>query len=549
VKTREADVSKLRHELHGTHEGKCSVDDEVESLRGRVKELQLSVAETEEKLREREREVSEKTGQLSVLERLLDEVRQSAAQAVLSAEQVVASLRTDLAQQQHTLLESQQLAREEYAAEKAMLLEQLQSLNSVNEGLLQREAAAKLEAAEAAQQHAREIDQLRQVEADLQKQLHDRELQASTKASESLAALTQEVAARTSADNAAADAMRKATAAEQAANDAEVRLAVLESDKAALEKQIAWFEGRINEQHVEMETAKHNHAQQAVGLEEQVEKLRAALAEALLALGSSVAECDIVRGLLSAQGPAGLGLYVKETSRNDGFVIESIHAGGSAHRHGSLHVGDLVMAIDGRPTSTMTIETVRAQIVGDPGSYVTLDVRRVDESLDRSLDKSMESRGTARGLRFEARLVRGTTAFVNLLDKFEEQKSQLETARDLLQTLCNGTAQLAAKNPKQLLAGHRALAATGPRTSPPSVSPQLAPVSTTPTPSSAPPTANTQQTKAARPVPELNLSALTPSPTAAAVARSSPKEVSGKAPSKRTSGNPPSRSTRPSSRR
>jgi carboxyl-terminal processing protease len=70
-------------------------------------------------------------------------------------------------------------------------------------------------------------------------------------------------------------------------------------------------------------------------------------------------------------GFAGVGLVIQPLGQGD--VIQSVLAGGPAQQAG-LRAGDLIVAVDGRPTAGQPLDQVVAEIRGAPGTQVTLDV-------------------------------------------------------------------------------------------------------------------------------------------------------------------------------
>lgn len=61
------------------------------------------------------------------------------------------------------------------------------------------------------------------------------------------------------------------------------------------------------------------------------------------------------------------------------MIVKDVVAGFGADASGRIVPGDVLLTIDGRPLSGMTLEQVKSLMLGNPGTRCVLDVMRNNE--------------------------------------------------------------------------------------------------------------------------------------------------------------------------
>ncbi|EKX41147.1 hypothetical protein GUITHDRAFT_164491 [Guillardia theta CCMP2712] len=77
--------------------------------------------------------------------------------------------------------------------------------------------------------------------------------------------------------------------------------------------------------------------------------------------------------------PCGVGLQITSAQP---YVVQMLHEGRSAHRSGLIKPGDVLAAIDGLPTRSMSIVDITSRMLGTPGSFVRLSIFRGAQQME-----------------------------------------------------------------------------------------------------------------------------------------------------------------------
>ena len=88
------------------------------------------------------------------------------------------------------------------------------------------------------------------------------------------------------------------------------------------------------------------------------------------------AEFDQEQSQLNNSSTVGIGVYLSGGGK-DPLRIDSIIPDSPASKSGKLKPGDLIIAVDGKDISGMTIDQVRPLITGKAGTQVTLTIKRI----------------------------------------------------------------------------------------------------------------------------------------------------------------------------
>lgn len=77
---------------------------------------------------------------------------------------------------------------------------------------------------------------------------------------------------------------------------------------------------------------------------------------------------------------AGVGLFFQQTKdQKDRVYVKTVVKGGSADREGSVQIGDVIVAVDGQVVEDSDLVLLRALILGEVGTFVTLEFERGDQ--------------------------------------------------------------------------------------------------------------------------------------------------------------------------
>eukprot|EP00285_Hemiselmis_virescens_P012972 CAMPEP_0173406500 /NCGR_PEP_ID=MMETSP1356-20130122/64739_1 /TAXON_ID=77927 ORGANISM="Hemiselmis virescens, Strain PCC157" /NCGR_SAMPLE_ID=MMETSP1356 /ASSEMBLY_ACC=CAM_ASM_000847 /LENGTH=817 /DNA_ID=CAMNT_0014367507 /DNA_START=58 /DNA_END=2511 /DNA_ORIENTATION=- len=93
---------------------------------------------------------------------------------------------------------------------------------------------------------------------------------------------------------------------------------------------------------------------------------------------------------------AGVGLYFLTKEKERGVVyVKDIIAGRSADREGTVQVGDVIQSVDGQSVANMSMDQLRAMVVGEVGTFVSMAFERPDEDDEVSSYEVSLMRGNA----------------------------------------------------------------------------------------------------------------------------------------------------------
>ena len=99
----------------------------------------------------------------------------------------------------------------------------------------------------------------------------------------------------------------------------------------------------------------------------------------------------------------GVGVFFKQNDKQQA-VVESLLPSGSAARAGGIEVGDVLIKVGGVLCEGLSMDRIRALVLGPLGSYVVLAFRR------RALDGSF--------FYYDIELVRASGGYLDLLQRF-----------------------------------------------------------------------------------------------------------------------------------
>ena len=123
-------------------------------------------------------------------------------------------------------------------------------------------------------------------------------------------------------------------------------------------------------------------------------------------------------------------------------VIESVFEGGPASESGKVVCGDVLIKIDGRDVSGLTLDEIREHIVGLPGTSLTLQLRRgtdpeiISVELSRSIGAKPQSipnleEQTSEACALASALYESLEKSRNFLEEAEAEKEQLKRSFSL----------------------------------------------------------------------------------------------------------------------
>ena len=116
----------------------------------------------------------------------------------------------------------------------------------------------------------------------------------------------------------------------------------------------------------------------------------------------------------------GLGIVI--TMHNDRVAVQKVHANTPAQR-GGLEVGDVILAINGQPTESLTIDEAMSRLRGDPGSAIKLQLERAGKQLELPFTRAEIQIPVV-----ESRMLDGKVGYV-MIDHFAESTAiELERA-------------------------------------------------------------------------------------------------------------------------
>jgi len=115
------------------------------------------------------------------------------------------------------------------------------------------------------------------------------------------------------------------------------------------------------------------------------------------------------------QAGVGLWFYQKEQDR-DVVYVKQIFKGRSADREGTVQVGDVIKSVDGQGVETMTMDQLRAMVVGEVGTFVSMAFERPDEASDEVSS-------------YEVSLIRGNAEYFAQLKAKNTMQEEVERLR------------------------------------------------------------------------------------------------------------------------
>jgi hypothetical protein len=131
-----------------------------------------------------------------------------------------------------------------------------------------------------------------------------------------------------------------------------------------------------------------------------------------------------IGSMMSAPSLAGVGIFFQQDSDTNEIFVKTIVKGGSADRSGVLRVGDVVVRVDHEGVEGQPLSTLRSQILGAQGTYVTLGFRRREGSETTYYDVPL-MRGSPEY--FES--LKTTQPLLDEIERLKRQNSHLEAQR------------------------------------------------------------------------------------------------------------------------
>jgi len=127
--------------------------------------------------------------------------------------------------------------------------------------------------------------------------------------------------------------------------------------------------------------------------------------------------------------PVGIGIYIADKT----FEIRQLVESAAAHASGQIHVGDFLVAIDGQDIESQSIKIVREMLLGPPGSWVSLELKRWvvpadnNDNIDEGRPRKGKNEIIKKSVNSDPLIVTGTVSFSCLMLCFWCKFSGTET--------------------------------------------------------------------------------------------------------------------------